>query len=143
MCDANGESWHGWQMLPPRPVPPEAFDPVVNARAAMRYMRARYGWPTFGGERYPQAEAGRLSPMAIAVGAAVVQIYENVGEEGNVRVKNDGPSAAVISKDPAVTASGADGFNVAANAEETVWLRPGEGLYAICAAGQNASVEVI
>lgn len=82
--------------------------------------------------------------MAFAITAAgVTQIYGNTESEAQVRVRNDGPDPVAISKDPQLTAVGADAFILNANTEESVFLRPGEGLYAICGAGHTASVEVI
>lgn len=87
---------------------------------------------------------GSLTPMAIAVtSAAVVQIYENVESHETATVRNDGPNTVTISKDPAVAVGAADGFTVASAATQNVDLAPGEGLYAICASSQTASVEVI
>lgn len=87
---------------------------------------------------------GTLSLVAHAItAAAVVQIVDNVESEGEVRVRNDGTGSVSVSKDPAMTATSADAFTIAASSEETVWLREGEGLYAICPTGATASVEAI
>lgn len=85
-----------------------------------------------------------LSRMAFAItDAGVTRIFENTESEDQVNVRNDGPDAVAISKNPAMTAVGADAFILDANTEEKVFLRPGEGLYAVCGAGMTASVEVI
>lgn len=87
---------------------------------------------------------GTLTGVAIAVDSTgVKQLVLEAESLVTVSVRNDGPGPVTISKDPEVTAAGADGFVVAANAEQQVSLRPGEGLFAICAAGQTASVETI
>lgn len=114
------------------------MDPAANVAAAMAYLRERYGDGASAGLSVYDPGVARAVDSS-----AVVRIFENVESEGEVVVKNDGPNAVEVSKDPSVTAAGADAFTVAANAEERVWLRPGDGLYAICAAGQSASVEVI
>jgi hypothetical protein len=82
--------------------------------------------------------------MAVNVGSAqVVKLVDNVLSEREETVKNDGPNSVVISKDPQMTAAGADTFIVASGAEQDVTLADGEALYAICAGGQTASVELI
>lgn len=82
--------------------------------------------------------------MAVAVDSShVVQIVENVESLTTRSVRNDGPNVVSISRDPAVIAAGTDAFVLAVNAEQAVTLEPGEGLYALCAAGQTASVETI
>jgi hypothetical protein len=82
--------------------------------------------------------------MAVPVDSShVVQIVQNVESLTSVAVRNDGPNPVSISRDPDLTAAGADAFVVAVNAEQEVSLEVGQGLYAICAAGQTASVETI
>lgn len=81
--------------------------------------------------------------MAVNVGSAVVKLKDNVLSEQELTVKNDGPDTVQISKDPQLAAGGADAFLVPANQEQDVTLAVGEALYAICAAGQSASVEVV
>lgn len=85
-----------------------------------------------------------MASMAYAVSSAgVTRLTGNVESERQVRVRNEGPNTAWISKDPNVTSGSADAFPVASTTEETVSLASGEALYAICAATQTASVEVI
>lgn len=80
--------------------------------------------------------------MAIAVDEhAVVKLVDNVLSARVASVRNDGPNAVKISKDPQVAAAG--GFAVALNGVQSVSLSPGQALYGICAAGQTASLEVI
>lgn len=82
--------------------------------------------------------------MSVNVGsAAVVKLVDNVLSEREVTVKNDGPNTVLISKDPQLVVGGATAFQVAANAEQDVTLKPGQGLYAICSAAQTAAVEVL
>lgn len=82
--------------------------------------------------------------MAVAIDStAVVKVVDNVLSEREETVKNDGPGSVVISKDPQLVAGGADAFVVPASSEQDVTLAEGEGLYAICPAGQTASIEVI
>lgn len=80
--------------------------------------------------------------MSIAVGSAqVVKVVDNVLSLRTESVRNDGPNAATLSTDPDVVAGG--GFQLAASAVQDVSLEVGEALYAICASGQTAALEVI
>lgn len=80
--------------------------------------------------------------MAIAVGSgAVVAVVRLVESQVIETVRNNGPNAVTLSKDPKVVAGA--GFQVAAAAVQDVDLAPGESLFAICAGGQTASLEVI
>lgn len=80
--------------------------------------------------------------MAIDVDdSGIVKVVDNVLSAREVRVKNTGPDAVVLSKDPAVTA--AAGFGLALDGQETVWLSPGEALYAVCDTGDNAALGVL
>lgn len=81
--------------------------------------------------------------MAISVGTTIVRLVNEVLSEREVTVRNDGASAVFVSTDPQMVASGAQTFSVAVNASQDVTLSPGQSLFAICAAGQSASVEVV
>lgn len=80
--------------------------------------------------------------MATNIGSSqVVKVVDNVLSPREVRVRNTGPDAVILSKNPQVTAT--SGFSVALDAVETIWLVPGEAVYAICASGQSAALGVL
>lgn len=84
--------------------------------------------------------------MAINVTAPpAVQIVKNVEGAGVTRsVKNTGANIVYVSRDPAVTSVAASEFSIAAAAvSPPISLAPGEELYAVCAAAQTSTVEVI
>jgi hypothetical protein len=81
--------------------------------------------------------------MAYAIGPATVRLTANVESAQEKRVRNDGPDQCFIATDPQLAPAAADSFSLAPSAEETVWVAEGEALYAICAAGSSASLEVI
>lgn len=93
---------------------------------------------------YGRSVSATVSGMAIAVSSAArVRIWESSESEGEQTVRNDGPGDVTVSRNPLVVVGGADAFVVKASSEERVWLRPGDGLFAVCASGVTASVEVI
>jgi hypothetical protein len=84
--------------------------------------------------------------VAIAVTAPpAVKIVGNVEGAGVTRtVKNTGAQTVYVSRDPAVTSVAAAAFSIAAAAvSPPISLAPGEELYAVCAAAQSSTVEVI
>lgn len=82
--------------------------------------------------------------MAIAVDStATVKLIDNVLSLREETVRNDGPNPVTISKDPGVVVGGATAWALAANGLQDVTLAPGEALYAVCATGQTASLEII
>lgn len=80
--------------------------------------------------------------MAIAVGpSAVAKVVDNVLSERTVSIRNNGPDAVTLSKDPSVAAGG--GFQLANAGVQPVELEVGQAVYAITAATKAASLEVL
>jgi hypothetical protein len=71
------------------------------------------------------------------VGTAVTKIVDSHVGGGEVAVRNRGAAVVAVGKDgSALTA--ANGFQVAAGAEESFTLEPGEQLYAVAVSGTQA-----
>jgi hypothetical protein len=84
--------------------------------------------------------------VSIAVTAPpAVKVAGNVeGADVTRTVKNTGAQTVYVSRDPAVTSTAASEFSIAAAAvSPPISLAPGEELYAVCAAAQSSTVEVI
>lgn len=77
----------------------------------------------------------------VTVKAAATKVIVS-GDEGITRnVRNSGANVATLSRDSGVKAG--EGWKLAAAGEVRVTLMPGETLYAICAGGQETTLEAI
>lgn len=75
--------------------------------------------------------------------AGIVKLVDNVLSARSVTVRNGGPDAVAISKDPGVAATGSTAFALADGIGQSVWLEPGEAIYAVCASGDEAAISLI
>lgn len=76
--------------------------------------------------------------------AAVVKLVDNTLSARRKTIRSVAGSNPVwLSRNPQVAPDGADAWELDATVAQSVDLAPGEALYAICAAGQTADVQVI
>lgn len=97
-------------------------------------------------ERYSEIDGGTVQGVSIAITAppAVKISGNNEGADVTRVVKNTGAQTVYLSRDPAVTSVATSEFSVpTATTSPPISLAPGEELYAVCAAGQASTVEVI